>query len=309
MNSTGNLNDSLRSDVATGEAVSDYQVSHHLINIQEEETGASSDNSDQVLLEDDSAFQVDSLIQSESEQEDTFSNEEDSEVDSLSLQGAFDSHLANYTNTALEIFEGKNLFHDLRNEIDSESLHAIYDTFINYNSPFKLDPGDTNNKTFLDLASHLKNCICNIKHKLRTNFSQLLESEQRVQLSLSSLQKMKSHTTQLEEFYGLIENTEIENKFRQLTQEAYQSKSKTIDLSDELKEYRNHLSKHLMTIQSLREVNCLNMKPICSLCLDKEIDHVALPCGHTFCRDCIHKCENCGFCRRNIMKSQKIFIG
>ena len=258
------------------------------------------------LLEDDSdSYRIDDL--SHSDGDDII---EEDDLPSTSLHRAFDSRLATYTNTALEIFSGKNLFHDLRDEIDTNSIHTVYDAFINHKPSFDLPDNDTPGSVNThNVTNHLKNCIYNIKHQLETDFSNLLEMEQNVQESLDSLENMKTQSVKLEEFYGMIDNTEIEDKFRQLTEEAYQAKFNDGTLQKDLQEYRKQLDKHLDTIRSLREVNCLNQVPNCVLCLDKEIDHVAIPCGHTFCGTCINKCKTCGLCRRKITRCQKIFIG
>jgi hypothetical protein len=48
----------------------------------------------------------------------------------------------------------------------------------------------------------------------------------------------------------------------------------------------------------------------CSICLDKEISHCLVPCGHAFCEDCIKKAgaKTCMACRTNIQRSTKLFF-
>lgn len=46
----------------------------------------------------------------------------------------------------------------------------------------------------------------------------------------------------------------------------------------------------------------------CVICLDKKVDHVALPCGHlNYCSDCSTKLTDCAICRGRILKMQKVY--
>ena len=118
------------------------------------------------LLEDDSdSYRIDDLSHSDGDE-----IIEEDDLPSTSLHRAFDSRLATYTNTALEIFSGKNLFHDLREEIDTNSIHTIYDAFINHKPSFDLtDDSTPRSETSHNATNHLKNCIYNIKHQLKTD--------------------------------------------------------------------------------------------------------------------------------------------
>ena len=46
----------------------------------------------------------------------------------------------------------------------------------------------------------------------------------------------------------------------------------------------------------------------CSICLDNTISHCCVPCGHTYCSDCIKKTNNCYICRGIIQNKIKLYL-
>jgi len=46
----------------------------------------------------------------------------------------------------------------------------------------------------------------------------------------------------------------------------------------------------------------------CSICLDKSILYCCIPCGHTYCYDCINKTNNCYICRAIISNKIKLYF-
>ena len=46
----------------------------------------------------------------------------------------------------------------------------------------------------------------------------------------------------------------------------------------------------------------------CSICIDNIISHCCVPCGHTYCYDCIDKTNNCYICRGIIRNKIKLFL-
>ena len=46
----------------------------------------------------------------------------------------------------------------------------------------------------------------------------------------------------------------------------------------------------------------------CSICIDNTISHCCVPCGHTYCYDCINESNNCYICRGNIRNKIKLFL-
>jgi hypothetical protein len=46
----------------------------------------------------------------------------------------------------------------------------------------------------------------------------------------------------------------------------------------------------------------------CSICIDNTISHCCVPCGHTYCYDCINESNNCYICRGNIRNKIKLYL-
>ena len=46
----------------------------------------------------------------------------------------------------------------------------------------------------------------------------------------------------------------------------------------------------------------------CSICLDNSISHCCIPCGHTYCHDCIKKTNNCYICSSIIRNKIKLYL-
>jgi hypothetical protein len=53
----------------------------------------------------------------------------------------------------------------------------------------------------------------------------------------------------------------------------------------------------------------LNSSIQCIVCTERHIDHVVIPCGHTFCGECLQKLTHCSFCRVRINQKLKLFFG
>ncbi len=46
----------------------------------------------------------------------------------------------------------------------------------------------------------------------------------------------------------------------------------------------------------------------CTICLDNTISHCSVPCGHTYCYNCIDKTNNCYICRGIIRNKIKLYL-
>ena len=151
------------------------------------------------------------------------------------------------------------------------------------------------------------NCLSS-EPLLKNGYIDLLDTESKVIKEIDDLDKMKSLTGQLVDFYSLLDNRDIQERFKNITLDACKEKLNNDNFQDKLYLYRYLLQKHRTNINCLREINLLNNVSLCPLCFQDHIDHVILPCGHTFCKKCVDRCVNCGVCRGNINKKQKIFI-
>ena len=51
-----------------------------------------------------------------------------------------------------------------------------------------------------------------------------------------------------------------------------------------------------------------NLSNKCTICYNTTITHCCVPCGHTYCSDCINKTNNCYICRGIIQNKIKLFF-
>uniref|UniRef100_A0A6C0LID5 RING-type domain-containing protein n=1 Tax=viral metagenome TaxID=1070528 RepID=A0A6C0LID5_9ZZZZ len=49
-------------------------------------------------------------------------------------------------------------------------------------------------------------------------------------------------------------------------------------------------------------------KTICPICTENDLSICCIPCGHTYCNNCIINTTNCHICRTEIMQTNKIYL-
>ena len=85
------------------------------------------------------------------------------------------------------------------------------------------------------------------------------------------------NTIEILEYNKIIKKKELENTFKEKTKF-------TENIEQEIKKSINY----------------------CQICFDNKINTVIVPCGHTFCYDCIKTSKICYFCRGEIKHLQNI---
>jgi hypothetical protein len=70
---------------------------------------------------------------------------------------------------------------------------------------------------------------------------------------------------------------------------------------------RNNIINDLK-IQLEEKNKIINETNKCSICIDNTISYCCIPCGHTYCYDCIDKTDNCYICRGIIHNKIKLFF-
>lgn len=87
-----------------------------------------------------------------------------------------------------------------------------------------------------------------------------------------------------------------------------------IDTNDYYKElalrHVNSYNKSKEIIKTLDSVFTLIKynKKTCPICLQNEVEHFVIPCGHTYCSECSEKITNtCFICRQNIYKISSLY--
>lgn len=206
------------------------------------------------------------------------------------------------------------------NEITDKVKKDIQEIDINYDSKTFLeeckkanDKDDEDIKNSLDIDFDLDKFKISI-HNLRNYYSKLnietfkLENEIIEILKKYDVyySKMKSIFNNLNEFENIDEH--INNIDKEIC--SYITKYfKTKNLDDKFKLYKSNVKKLRLLKKYINEINSINFIPYCNICMNKIVDSVIIPCGHTACHECLSKCEmKCFICRNSITNIGKLFI-
>ena len=140
----------------------------------------------------------------------------------------------------------------------------------------------------------------NIKDKIKDNEIQKLIS------MISELRDLRN-----EYITDFSKDTSIRNRYRGQILSSSRGSCMTIDLDKSI-EYEAILTASLQLIIKDIDINVLKDKNDeinkCTICLDNTISHCCVPCGHTYCSDCINKTDNCYICRGFILNKTKIYL-
>ena len=62
-------------------------------------------------------------------------------------------------------------------------------------------------------------------------------------------------------------------------------------------------------LRVIRRVDTVEKEPLCSICFENSVNHVFIPCGHTFCMVCSKRQSlNCSVCRTGVRDVVKIYF-
>ena len=74
--------------------------------------------------------------------------------------------------------------------------------------------------------------------------------------------------------------------------------------AEDVKNARKKFENHKSISREIKNIHCL---PICSVCLEHQVDCILVPCGHTICTFCSRSLFSCHICRAFIKRRQKIY--
>ena len=107
---------------------------------------------------------------------------------------------------------------------------------------------------------------------------------------------------------------ELENKNKIIYDLTIENKDINFIHKIQLEDKNKIINEQRLTlINKNKDINILKIKlekkfNKCSICLDNTISHCCVPCGHTYCYDCINKTNNCYICSGIIQNKIKLYL-
>lgn len=110
---------------------------------------------------------------------------------------------------------------------------------------------------------------------------------------------------------SLAQNDELTNvidAFSKYAENVYQSAHFEENYKDLVQAYKKwNVCRQLLSFQNV--LRCDGAEPACSICLLEPISSTNVPCGHTFCTNCIKKQNTtCFICRTQIRERMKLYF-
>jgi len=112
-----------------------------------------------------------------------------------------------------------------------------------------------------------------------------------------SLERMSAIHQKYIDFTMIVDDYNVNSKTKlELKPENEEFKDKLLELKEENKKKRNTLNKLLSVSYNVAGIGMLRA---CPVCLSKEVNYAIVPCGHTFCEECLSKTKTpvCCICR------------
>jgi len=112
----------------------------------------------------------------------------------------------------------------------------------------------------------------------------------------------------------LLKDTETINNSIKILAVLRENLKKEIVFIEQKKNYLNSeiQDQNRNLFRLCNKVRNLDTEPVdkleCKICMEKQIEFIAIPCGHTFCNLCSIGLLECHTCRGHITNFNKIFI-
>ena len=110
---------------------------------------------------------------------------------------------------------------------------------------------------------------------------------------------------------NLGENEHLETLYastEKYLEKLFQQQEIEKDYNDIIETYNKFLYyKNIVKLIRFSEVT--EKEPLCSICFDETVSFITVPCGHTFCSNCVlRQGTSCALCRCNIREKVKIYF-
>jgi hypothetical protein len=131
-----------------------------------------------------------------------------------------------------------------------------------------------------------------------------------LKLKLDKLDKLQGKLANLFEI-------DVNDKYEQLMEANEAYLKKVFEEANIETEYKSVIQAYRKFL-TLRDIVLLTKShsatesmPLCSICIEEGVSHVLIPCGHTFCQNCIrkHTTNTCFICRANVKDRVKLYFG
>lgn len=218
-----------------------------------------------------------------------------------------------------EYIENKTLI-DMGKRINTEIQHIEYNSD-KYLEELEKETDDSKKDTIVILNDKMNMNLHEFEESIRTirlYYSKIniltfkLEND-----IINILKKYDSYHSNMKDIYKNLNKFENIDKYlikidNELTDYIIDYFNKE-DLKDKVKTYKANIKEINSLKDYLNKINGISFVPYCQICMTSIIDTVVIPCGHTFCNDCLDKNEDieikkCFICREEITKTTKLFI-
>lgn len=160
------------------------------------------------------------------------------------------------------------------------------------------------------------NALCVLSHQLRWIFLQYKAAGEEVQRLEALLQQKTEMLDKLQKRLPLVMNLTSNTAYPPLL-EAFHTYLEQAFQNSQIESTYRELADAYKKWQVLRELVALpaianhsgSQEPTCTVCLTDAITHAVVPCGHTFCTQCVRRmATQCYVCRGQAREKVKLFF-
>ncbi len=132
--------------------------------------------------------------------------------------------------------------------------------------------------------------------------------ESNLKSKLFVLDKIQPRLVMLMDLGVNEESAELQKNIENYLTKVYETNCPESEYKELLGLYKKlYIIRDLIHLMKIHENT--DKEPLCSICLNEQVQYVLGPCGHTFCEGCVRKQTiQCFMCRGNIQNRVKLFF-
>tara|TARA_B100001093_G_scaffold519092_1_gene606424 strand:+ start:2018 stop:2881 length:864 start_codon:yes stop_codon:yes gene_type:complete len=210
-------------------------------------------------------------------------------------------------------------------KINIDNLNDIIDKYTKNDKKIEIDYNDSfskltdNLKKEIKINFNLSNDIKKLKSKLRETFDNMMKIEIELDTLNEKYNKNKNTIINVQETYKDYNDKKLLESFEKIFDEMNTNFIKENNMEDKLKQYIECGVQLNILLKIVRDVkSLLHFNNVCSICINNKLDKVLIPCGHTFCSECLKKNDLhirinnrkpcCPICRKDIFNENNLYI-